>query len=690
MINKLKNSTAAVLCAVSALTGTAAAQSVYSFGDSLSDIGNVNQISLGLVAGSDYFLGRFSNGYVWVDYLSALSARAEQETLQGLIGPFFTASDIGYNFAHGGAVSGELGPDVNTSLFGQNLAFLSQIGPFRTTAQAEHFRDQDVLFGGRAFIVNPRDFATISAGGNDYFNGETSAPRVVGNIMTAVEAIQQGGLNNMLILDLPLVGETPGSVLTDERAQLNALSEEHNVLLRDEAAAYEASNPNAFLAIIPAARLFEIAVLDATTNNGQLLGFTNVGPTGNSAGSCLGDGLVLDACPDNYLFYDDVHPTGRAHALLADAAVATVRAKLAGEALPLATARGSQQISAAGNDVIRSRFASFQAGFTSSGMVTDQASAFLSGTGVVGGAQSFTTAGHASLQATSGLSIYGFSEGAELGQLTDLQISGINAARAQSLTFNEGEFQNSLGADYLFEQNFAIGALFTHAEFDRRQLWGNTQDELMSLAVYGAWFSGPLSVDGVIRSSRAEQDYVRDTGFAAFSTLQGRATTQLTEQRLNARYQMAQFGGLSLSAVGKASVTELRVDDVEESGTMGLFELGTNFDNTRGAAVYAGLQGDITLPKGRGSISFEGGQMHANNRMIGFSSLLDEAALITDAVDNIAIDQRFGTAVEDGQYAAVGFSTRLTEDILVTGRAAQISSLNGFDRMAHMGLAWRF
>jgi len=54
-------------------------------------------------------------GICAVDYLSALSARAEQETLQGLIGPFFTASDIGYNFAHGGAVSGELGPDVNTN-----------------------------------------------------------------------------------------------------------------------------------------------------------------------------------------------------------------------------------------------------------------------------------------------------------------------------------------------------------------------------------------------------------------------------------------------------------------------------------------------------------------------------------------------------------------------------------------------
>lgn len=689
-MGNLKNTAACLAIAVAGIQGTAAAQSVYSFGDSLSDNGNVNQISLGLVAGNDYFLGRFSNGYIWVDYLSALSAKAEQETLQGLIGPFFTASDVGYNFAHGGAVSGELGPDVDTSLFGQELGFLSQFGPFRTTAQAEHFRDQDVLFGQRAFIINENDFATISAGGNDYFNGETSVPRVVGNILTAVDAIRQGGIDKMVMLDLPLVGDTPGSILTDNREQLNALSRSHNELLRSEVAAYEAANPDSFIAIVPASRLFEIALLDAEFNNAQLLGFSNVGPAEGTTGSCLGDGLVLDACPSTYLFYDDIHPTARAHQILAEGAVATVRAKLAGDALPLANSRSAKQMSASGNGVIASRLASFRAGYTSSGIITGQTQAFVAGANAVSSNHALTTAGDLNLSSTSGLSVYSFSEGTEIGQLTDLQVSGIRAARAESLTFNEGEFHNSLGVDFLSESNFAFGALVTHAEFNRRQLWATTEDELLSVALYGAWFSGPWSLDGVVRSSRGEQSYQRETGFTAFPILQGRSTTRLVEQRINANYELASRGMLVFSAVGRASMTALRIDDIDETGTMGLFEFGTRFDNEHGEAFYGGLKADLNFQHGRGHLSVESGRVHATNRFIGFSSLLDEDALITDAVDNIGVAQRFGSAAEDGQYAAVGFSLKVTNAVLVTGRAAQVSTPNGHDSVGQMNFAWRF
>ena len=63
------------------------------FGDSLSDIGNASQATLGLVPGQFYSAGRFSNGPV---YSELLSARLE-------LGQLAPSSSDGKNFAFGGA-----------------------------------------------------------------------------------------------------------------------------------------------------------------------------------------------------------------------------------------------------------------------------------------------------------------------------------------------------------------------------------------------------------------------------------------------------------------------------------------------------------------------------------------------------------------------------------------------------------
>jgi phospholipase/lecithinase/hemolysin len=52
--------------AVSALAGPYSELIV--FGDSLSDVGNVKQSSLGLFPVNTYYHGRFSNGLVYIDF----------------------------------------------------------------------------------------------------------------------------------------------------------------------------------------------------------------------------------------------------------------------------------------------------------------------------------------------------------------------------------------------------------------------------------------------------------------------------------------------------------------------------------------------------------------------------------------------------------------------------------------------
>ncbi len=63
------------------------------FGDSLSDIGNIDDATLGVVPGRTYYNGRFSNGPAWVERLASdLGAPP--------LGPSTAGGD---NFAYGGA-----------------------------------------------------------------------------------------------------------------------------------------------------------------------------------------------------------------------------------------------------------------------------------------------------------------------------------------------------------------------------------------------------------------------------------------------------------------------------------------------------------------------------------------------------------------------------------------------------------
>jgi phospholipase/lecithinase/hemolysin len=63
------------------------------FGDSLSDVGNINTLSLSLYPPAPYYNGRFSNGPLWNEWLSQdLGLSAATPFLQG-----------GLNYAFGGA-----------------------------------------------------------------------------------------------------------------------------------------------------------------------------------------------------------------------------------------------------------------------------------------------------------------------------------------------------------------------------------------------------------------------------------------------------------------------------------------------------------------------------------------------------------------------------------------------------------
>ena len=72
------------------------------FGDSLTDTGNISELTFGLAPGSDYFDGRFSNGPVWAEVM------AQQF---GLASPTHSRGG-GSNYAYGGAETGSGGDRI--------------------------------------------------------------------------------------------------------------------------------------------------------------------------------------------------------------------------------------------------------------------------------------------------------------------------------------------------------------------------------------------------------------------------------------------------------------------------------------------------------------------------------------------------------------------------------------------------
>ena len=231
------------------------------FGDSLSDNGNIYAATMeALPAPPDYFAGRFSNGPVWVEYFTT-----------------FVSDNHLDNYAYGGAVTGVGGPipGLLSQVYGYGLSNPSNLG--------------DTLF---TVWAGPNDFL---GGGNDYISS-------VDNIILALETLDALGAQHIIVPNMPDLGRTP---LLYGDAQASALTQLFNGSLQASLDDFAASYAGTLYRLDTFSFLNGIEVGD--------YGFTNI------TDSCIGS----NAFPENYtlgpeyLFWDDVHPTSKAHMILA-------------------------------------------------------------------------------------------------------------------------------------------------------------------------------------------------------------------------------------------------------------------------------------------------------------------------------------------------------------------------------------
>ena len=247
------------------------------FGDSLSDAGNL-AAATPFAPSPPYFEGRITNGPNWIDRLAfRLSVPAP------------TPSSIGgTNFAFGGATTGsnsqnELIPDMDE----QVETYLSSNTP-----------------SGDELIV-------LWGGVNDFNGGQTQASLPVESLSNHVTTLANAGARNLLVVNIP---ETLG--------QFNyPLASESNLLLAEAIVSASANYPTTSFVLLDYVKMF-----DAVQNSPGNFGFTEMF---EAACTDCGESTVLAASdivdnPEQYFFWDDIHPSAAAHQLIGDAAFAIV------------------------------------------------------------------------------------------------------------------------------------------------------------------------------------------------------------------------------------------------------------------------------------------------------------------------------------------------------------------------------
>ena len=246
-------------------------------GDSLSDMGNISAGTLGIQPGSSYWQGRFSNGKVWIERL------AERVGL-----PLARSGASGTNWAFGGAESG-------TGTFGSILFFPN------ARTQVTRYLNTNPSIGAQNMFV-------VWAGANDYFDGQTNTGTPVANIQAIIQSLHTRGARQFLVPNLPLLGNIPSYLGGPDSAAMNSRSVQHNAQLSTMLVGLRTT-----LAGVTITEMDVASNLNLMQTYPPIFGLTNV-----TQPALVGS--TVNPNQDQFLFFDDVHPTRIGHQALSDLA----------------------------------------------------------------------------------------------------------------------------------------------------------------------------------------------------------------------------------------------------------------------------------------------------------------------------------------------------------------------------------
>jgi thermolabile hemolysin len=258
---------------------------IVTFGDSLSDTGNIFNGSQWLFPNrNSWFLGHFSNGFVWTEYL----AKAKNIPL--------------YNWAVGGAA----GKNKYIAITGVNEQVTSYLTYMK---MAKNYKPTNTLF-------------TLEFGLNDFMNYNHEVKDVKIDFSNALTSLIDSGANNILLFTLPDATKSPQFKYSnkDEITKVRSKIQQFNAFIKEQTKDYQAKGYN--VALYDAALLFSQIVA-----NPKAHGFEN------STDACLdikrsssldylySHHLTNDCAyygSDAYVFWGGTHPTTAIHKYIAE------------------------------------------------------------------------------------------------------------------------------------------------------------------------------------------------------------------------------------------------------------------------------------------------------------------------------------------------------------------------------------
>ncbi|KXS18076.1 hypothetical protein M427DRAFT_53925 [Gonapodya prolifera JEL478] len=270
------------------------------FGDSLSDNGNYYAASGNRTPGPPYYNGRFSNGPLWIEDLANVTG----------------IRVVNYAFA---AATTDLGGNTTSS---------SLPGNDGRTVRVNGLLGQVQDFLGNATVLpsNAAPALFVWIGGNDYtkalgasalaYSPDNATSAVVANITNIVKSLD-GKASAIVVIGLPdmsklpliaLAAATGGPVVVP--LLTNALlgtTRLHNAKLAASLQALNTTSKSTLKFVDPFNDPFvaEFTARNFTVTNGSCLNF---GTNGS---------YTVCSDPDQYLYWDWLHPTAKAHSFIA-------------------------------------------------------------------------------------------------------------------------------------------------------------------------------------------------------------------------------------------------------------------------------------------------------------------------------------------------------------------------------------
>lgn len=288
---RLKSVVALTTCILSlnAYANTQTYDDVVFFGDSLTDGGYFRPI-----VGTN--VGEFTTNpdHTWADsFAKHLGLSAQAVTIAG---------GTGNNYAVRGARAGE-------SFTNQQGAHTPSVSEQVDNYLAKHTPSSQGIY-------------SVWVGANDLFNvqGPADLLAAVNSTQDSVQKLHRAGANYILVPNIPDVGLTPLKVsnAAASQAATQGASIYNNLLLSK----LQSTGANVIV-------LDTFSLLQEVAQNPSAYGFVNM--TEKACGNvssliCTPDDWVADNANQTYFFADDIHPTGRAHQMIADYAYSVISA----------------------------------------------------------------------------------------------------------------------------------------------------------------------------------------------------------------------------------------------------------------------------------------------------------------------------------------------------------------------------